>query len=148
MIKRLRVRIPAGAARDFPSPASTLCADSYSVSTPPIPWSFCQKFWWQVTPKHAYTLEPTKSEWADYAAVQAECENLSGNELTRKSSVNNRSQSSQLAEPLWTDPGLKSGISVCELISTTTKKRRRVMSCRTFSQNPRTRGKRHPHLCV
>ena len=28
------------------------------------------------------------------------------------------SQSSQLAEPLWTDPGLKSGISVRELIST------------------------------
>ena len=26
---------------------------------------------WQVTPKHAYTLDPTKSEWADYAAVQA-----------------------------------------------------------------------------
>ena len=23
---------------------------------------------WQVTPKHAYTLDPTKSEWADYAA--------------------------------------------------------------------------------
>ena len=28
-------------------------------------------FRWQVTPKHAYTLDPTKSEWADYAAVQA-----------------------------------------------------------------------------
>ena len=27
-------------------------------------------------------------------------------------------QSSQLAEPLWTDPGVKSGISVRELIST------------------------------
>ena len=32
--------------------------------------SFCQKCRWQVTPKHAYTLDPTKSEWADYAAVQ------------------------------------------------------------------------------
>ena len=32
-----------------------------------------------------------------------------------------RSQSSQLAEPLWTDPGLKTGISVCELISTLKK---------------------------
>ena len=32
------------------------------------------------------------------------------------------SQSSQLAEPLWTDPGQKSGISVCELISTLKKK--------------------------
>ena len=35
------------------------------------PRSFCQKCRWQVTPKHAYTLDPTKSEWADYAAIQA-----------------------------------------------------------------------------
>ena len=34
------------------------------------PWSFCQKCWWQVTPKHTYILDPTKSKWADYA-VQA-----------------------------------------------------------------------------
>ena len=27
--------------------------------------SFCQKCRWQVTPKHAYTLDPTKSELAD-----------------------------------------------------------------------------------
>ena len=35
-------------------------------------------------------------------------------------------QSSQVADPLWTDPGVKSGISVCELISTKkkTKKKR------------------------
>ena len=26
---------------------------------------FCQKCRWQVTPKHAYTLDPAKSEWAD-----------------------------------------------------------------------------------
>ena len=43
------------------------------------PRSFCQKYRWQVTPKHAYTLDPSKSEWADYAAVQAECGNRSGN---------------------------------------------------------------------
>ena len=35
------------------------------------PRIFCKKCRWQVTPKHAYTLDPTKSEWADYAAVQA-----------------------------------------------------------------------------
>ena len=35
------------------------------------PWSFCPKCRWQVTPKLAYTLDPKKSEWADYAAVQA-----------------------------------------------------------------------------
>ena len=59
---------------------------------------------------------------ADYAAVQEECENPSGNELTSNTSGNTRSQSSQLAEPLWTDPGLKSGISLHELISTVKKK--------------------------
>ena len=34
-------------------------------------------------------------------------------------------QSSQLAEPLWTDPGLKSGISVCELMSTSKKEKKK-----------------------
>ena len=76
-----------------------------------------------------------------------------GNELTRNSSGNTRLQSSQLAEPPWTDLGLKSGISLRELIftlnnnkkTTTTKKRSRGMNCRTFSPNPRTRGKSHHH---
>ena len=43
--------------------------------------------------------------------------NLSGNELARNLSGNTRKQSSQLAEPLWTDPGIKSGISVREIIA-------------------------------
>ena len=81
------------------------------------PWSFWQKCRWQVTRKHAYTFDPTKSEWADYAAVQAQRGKI-GNELTHNSSGNTRSRSSQLAEPLWTDPGLKSGINVHELIFT------------------------------
>ena len=34
------------------------------------PQSFCQKCKWQVTSEYAYTLNPTKSEWADYATVQ------------------------------------------------------------------------------
>ena len=33
-------------------------------------WSFCQKCRWQITPKHAYTLDQMKSKHADYA-VQA-----------------------------------------------------------------------------
>ena len=33
------------------------------------PRSFSQKCRWLVIPKYAYTLDPTKSEWADYAAV-------------------------------------------------------------------------------
>ena len=40
------------------------------------PWSFCQNCRWQVIPKHAYTFDSMKSEWADYAAVQAQCGNL------------------------------------------------------------------------
>ena len=65
--------------------------------------------------KHAHTLDPTKPGWADYAAVQAQDGNLSKNELARDLSGNTRPQSSLLAEPLWTDPGRKSGISVREL---------------------------------
>ena len=134
-----------------------MCADSYSVSVPPRvsavvcerPRSFCQKCRWPVTPKHAYTLDQTKSEWTDYAADQEECGNLSGNELTRNSSENTRLQSSQLAELLWTDPDLKSGIRVREIISTLKKrkekKRTRGMNVEHSPQNPRTREKSHYH---
>ena len=52
-----------------------------------------------------------------------QCRNQSRSELTGKLSGNIWPQSSQLAEPLWTDPGLKSGISVCKLISTLKKKK-------------------------
>ena len=81
------------------------------------PRSFCLKWGWHITPKHTYTLYPTKSEWADYAAVQAQCGILPGNELAHMS-ANIWPQSSRLAEPLWTDPNTKSGISVREPIST------------------------------
>ena len=102
------------------------------------------------TPKHAYTLDPSKSEWNDSAAVQAECGNLSGNKLTCNSSGNTRSQSCQLAEPLWTDLGLKSGVSLLELISTYKKRKehKRGMNCQTFSQNPCIRVKSHHHHSV
>ena len=76
------------------------------------PRSCGQKCRWQVTSEFAYTLDPVKLDWADFAAVQALCGSLSGNELTLKLSDTAQPQSSQLAEPLWTDPGLKSGISV------------------------------------
>ena len=54
-----------------------------------------------------------KSEWADYAAVQAWRGNLSGNELTRNPSGN-----LVTAERLGNDPSLKSGTGVRNLIST------------------------------
>ena len=77
------------------------------------PQSFCQKCRWEVIPKHAYTLDLTKSEWDDYNVGTCQ-----GNELPRNSSGNTRAQSSQHVEPLWIDPGLKNGIGVRELIST------------------------------
>ena len=88
------------------------------------PRSFCQMCRWEVTAKDAHTLDSTNLDWADYAAVQASCGYLSGNGLTRNLSGNIRPQSSQLAEPLWTDPSLKSGISVRELISISFKKKK------------------------
>ena len=72
--------------------------------------------------------------------------NLFENELTRNLSGNTQPQSSQLAEPLWTDLGIKSGISVPELISTLKKKRRRGMNGRTFSSNARKRERSHHRL--
>ena len=58
-------------------------------------------------------------------------------------SGNTHPQIPQFDEPLWTDPGLKSKISVCDLISTTKKKKnhRQGMNCRTFSKNLHTRKK-------
>ena len=64
--------------------------------------------------------------------------------LTRNSSRNTRPQSSQLAEPLWTDPGVKSGISARELISTYKKKKKKNVQSgnrRTFRKNPRSEEK-------
>ena len=93
-----------------------------------------------------------KLAWADYAAVQAQCGNLSGNELTSNLSRNIRPQSFQLAEPLWTDPGIKNGISVHELISTSKKKKKgggkrksagREWRIKHSPKNPRKWGNSH-----
>ena len=73
------------------------------------------------------------------------CRHCVGNELTRKS------QSSQLAETLSSDPGLKSGISVRDLFSTSKKKKKKAqagMNGRAFSQNSHQRGKSHNHCLV
>ena len=48
-----------------------------------------------------------RSEWADYA--------VQGNKLMWETLGNGHTQLSQLTEPPWTDPGLKSGIGVCKL---------------------------------
>ena len=82
-----------------------------------IPRSFYQQCRWQVTRKHAYILDPTKSEWADSMPISGGGFILVGGDFwknvrpfipTRNSSGSIRTlQSSQLAEPVWTDPGIK-----------------------------------------
>ena len=97
---------------------------------------------------HLNTLDPMISEWVDCAAVRAKCGNLSGNELTRNLSGNTQLHSSQLTEPLWTDPGLKSGIKVGKLISTSKKKSKSAGREWIFEYSPnssRMRGKGHYH---
>ena len=130
MIERLRVRVSEG---EFSSPALTFCADSYSVSVPPRvtagahkrPRSFCRKCRWLHRNTHViFDLNPTKSEWIDYSIMSRHStRTYQGNELTRNSSGNAQPQSSQFAEPLKSDPGLNSGISVRELMSTHTHKK-------------------------
>ena len=66
------------------------------------------------------------------------------------SSGNTRSQSSQLAEPLWTDPRLKSGIRVNKLISALKKEEEKEAQVdnelsKILKKNPRKRGKSHHH---
>ena len=120
-------------ARIFFSRVNFLCRLLFGVSSTPV-----LPQWHVKDPGHSAKstdgrfrlntsihFDPTKSEWADYTAIQALCGNVSGNELTRSSSGNTQPQSSQLAEPLWTDLGLKSTIGARELISTLKKKKRR-----------------------
>ena len=76
MIERLRVWTWAGVPGEVSSP-EFVCWCSFSVCFTPMllqwhvkdPGHSAKKCWWQVTAKHAYTLDPTKLEWADYAAV-------------------------------------------------------------------------------
>ena len=82
-----------------------------------------------------------------------------GNELTCNSSGNAMPQSSQLVEPLGTDPGLKGGTGVRELICTLKKKKKKKQQqkkrkahaeiyckkSKIFPKSPRTRGKSRLH---
>ena len=75
-----------------------------------------------------------------------------GNGLTRNSSRNARPQSSQLAKPLWTDPGIKNAIDVRELMSINSKEKFKAyaeIDSTNLSPNLRMRGKRQDHhkLC-
>ena len=95
-------------------PIPGLLMESVTAVARKRPGSFSQKCRWQVTHKHAHTLDQTKSKWA-----------VTGNKLTRNLSGNIRPQSSQFAKPLWTDPGIKNGTGVREPISPPPKKKKK-----------------------
>ena len=71
--------------------------------------------WWQVTPKHLYTLDPTKSEWANFMlsrhSVRIYQETRAYTQLVGE-------HSTTVVSAFRATPCMKSGISVCELIST------------------------------
>ena len=153
MIERLPVRIPEGVVEECSSPELTLCANCF-----PCPFHPLLPQWHIKDPSHSAKstggrlhlnmhIPLTQQSWSGLTMPlsRQSVGTLSGNELTGNSSGNTQSQSSQLTEPLWTDPGLNSGISVHELISTLKKKCRLGINCRTFSQNLRTRRKSHQH---
>ena len=111
------MRYPAGAAGEFSSPESTFRADSYSVFVPPPCYrcgtqktlqSFCQKSGGGL---QLNTLTPLTQRGLSGLTLlfRHSLETHQGNELACNSSGHPCSQSSQLAEPLWTNPGLKSG---------------------------------------
>ena len=97
--------------------------------------------------KSAYTLDPTKSEWADYAAVQAQCGNLSetSSHATCQGTFGHSRLSSlshcglSLAEKKWNWNARP------DLHFKKKKKRRRGMNRQASPQNPRKRGKSHHH---
>ena len=126
MIERLRVRIPAGAAGEFSSPESALCADLYGVR-----FIHVLLQWHVKDPGHSaksaggrlhINMHTRLSQRIRSGLTMPLCRHSVGTCHEMSSSGNTRPQSSQLAEPLWTDRGLKSGISVRELISTLKQK--------------------------
>ena len=109
------------------SPELTFRADSYSMSAPhPL------QQWHVKDPGHSVKSAGgrlhqdmhtplTQQSWSGLTMLMSrhgEGTYQEMNELTCNSSRNTQSQSSKLAESLWTNPGVKSGISVHELIST------------------------------
>ena len=74
---------------------------------------------------NTYTLLTQRSRSGLALLSRHGVETYRGHELTRNPSGNARQQSSQLPEPPWTGPGLKSGMGVHEPISALKKRRRR-----------------------
>ena len=126
MIERLKDWILAGVVGEFSSQELTLCADSYLVSV--LPPCYCSG-----TKKTPVIL--SKAQLAGYTktgihlwpnAVRVGwlccCPDTVWEPVWKqahKQPVRDiQPQSSQLAKPLWTACGIKSGISLCKLNST------------------------------
>ena len=123
-MKRLQVPVPAGVAGEFSfSRVDFLCWLLFSIC------SISMLLQWQVKdPCHSAKSAGSRLHLTTYTPLTQRSWNGStmlswqsvgtyqGNELTWNSTVNTLPQSSQLAEPLWTDPGIKSGIGVRKLI--------------------------------
>ena len=110
--RKIVISIPGRNGRRIFSPVSTLCADSYSVSVPPpvLPQWHVKDPGYSAKSAggrlHLNTHTPLTQRSRSGLTMplsKADCGNLSGNELTRNSSRNIRPQSSQPAEPLWTE---------------------------------------------
>ena len=108
---------------EFSSPELTSCADSHSVSVPPPFW---HKKDLGHTAKsaggrlHLNTHTPLTQRSRSELTMPTSRHSVWTYSETRSHATcrgNNRPQSSQLHEPLWTDPDIMSGINVRELIS-------------------------------
>ena len=132
MIERLRVRIPAGAAGEFLLQSQLFVLTLIRCPFHPRVTAVARKNPSNAAKSaggrlHLNTHTPLTQRIRSGLTMPRSGHTVrtyQGNELTRNSSGNTRSQSSQLAEPLWIDPVLKSGISVRELISTLTKEKK------------------------
>ena len=113
--------------------------------------SFCQKRKWQVTPKHAYTLDPTKSEWATIplspGIVWEPIRKRAHKQLVREHSVTVVSARWATVDwswhNEWNSKKKKEKKRKKKERKKEIKKRRRGINCWTLSQNSRTRGKSH-----
>ena len=83
MIERLLVPVLAGAAGELSSPEFTFCADSYSLSVPPLVTAVARKRPPVIPPKmqvgrlHLNMHSPlTQQSWSGLIALQAKCGNL------------------------------------------------------------------------
>ena len=157
-MERWRVRIPAEAAGEFSAPETNfVCRLLFGVrSTHVLPQRHVK------VPGHSaksaggrlHLSTPTPLTQRSWDGLTVP---MSGHTLrtypetsSRATCQGTRPQSCQFAEPLLSNPGLKSRSSVCELISTLRenkkKKRWRGSDWSNISRNPRQRGKsRHHH---